>query len=69
MSDTKFTLKIVYFVGFRGFTASSYMVCEYTTSGHMELERGRVCVCVCKYTLYVQYMHTYIRCINLFIIQ
>ena len=35
--NTKLPLTIVYFVGFRGLTTSSYTVYNYTTSGQMDL--------------------------------
>jgi len=36
-SNTKFPFKTVYFLGVRGLTASSYIVYDYTTSGHTDL--------------------------------
>ena len=53
ISDTKFPLKMLCFLGVRGLTASYYMVYDYTTSGHMELyiERERVCVCIYIYII------------------
>jgi hypothetical protein len=35
--NTKFPLKTVHFLGFRGLTTSSYVVYDYTTSGHTDL--------------------------------
>jgi hypothetical protein len=44
----------MYFLGVRGLTTSSYIVHDYTTSGHMDLWS--------IYVLYIQYIYIYIQC-------
>jgi len=36
-SDTEFPFTTVYFLGVKGLTTSSYIMYDYTTSGHMDL--------------------------------
>jgi len=58
-SNTEFPFKMVYFLGVRGLTASTCIVYDCTTSGHMDLSS--------TYVLYIQYIYVYVQYIYLFI--
>jgi len=50
-SDTESPFTTVYCLGVKGLTASSYIMYDYTTSGHMDLSNIYIYV----------YIHTYIQ--------
>jgi len=50
----------MYLLGVRGSTTFSYIVCDYTTSGHMDLQ--------CMHVVYIQYAYISIQYIYVFIL-
>jgi hypothetical protein len=61
--NTKFPFWTVHFSGVRGLTASSYILFDYTSSGHK-----RTIADVCNVYIYIQNTYTSIRYIYLFLL-
>ena len=54
-SNTKFPFKAVYFLGISGLTTCSYILCNYTTSGHIDLQS--ICLLCIQYIyISIQYI-------------
>jgi hypothetical protein len=58
--NTKYQFKVVYFVGVRGVTSSSYAVYGCTTSGHTDLQR--ICLLCIQYIYVLYILFIYFSC-------